>query len=305
MQVYIKLTLTAIFWGGTFIAGKSIAANVGPYSASFLRFVIASTMLTIIVWKFEGRLPKISRRQILPVIALGLTGVFSYNIFFFKGLRLIEAGRASLIIANNPIFIALLSALIYKEKLTAVKIIGILISVSGALVVISRGHPFQVLDGGVGLGEFFIFCCVLSWVTYSLLGKAVMSGLSPMVSVAYSSIAGAIALLPTALMEGIAGDMAKYTVSDWLCLFYLGFFGTVLGFVWYYEGINKLGPTKAGLFINIVPISAVTLAFLILGEPVTISLFVGAVLVISGVYLTNRNPVAKPSRLEFEGRHRS
>jgi drug/metabolite transporter (DMT)-like permease len=70
-------------------------------------------------------------------------------------------------------------------------------------------------------------------------------------------------------------------------LFYLGFFGTVLGFVWYYEGIKKIGPTKAGLFINIVPLSAVALAYFVLNEPLTLSLLVGTILVSSGIYLTN------------------
>jgi drug/metabolite transporter (DMT)-like permease len=73
-----------------------------------------------------------------------------------------------------------------------------------------------------------------------------------------------------------------------LGIFYLGIFGTVVGFVWYYEGIKKIGPTKASLFINFVPVSAVILAFLILDEPITLSLFIGTILVCAGVYLTNK-----------------
>jgi drug/metabolite transporter (DMT)-like permease len=75
---------------------------------------------------------------------------------------------------------------------------------------------------------------------------------------------------------------------DWLCIFYLSVFGTVIGFVWYYQGVERLGPTKAGLFINFVPIFAILSALLILGESVTLSLAVGAAMVISGAYLTNR-----------------
>ena len=110
MLIYLKLLSTAFFWGGTFIAGKIIAENVGPFSAAFLRFMVASTFLLVMTWKFEGRFPKIKRGQIIPLLLLGMTGIFSYNVFFFKGLKLIDAGRASLIIANNPIFITLLSA---------------------------------------------------------------------------------------------------------------------------------------------------------------------------------------------------
>lgn len=287
MFIYIKLLLTAIFWGGTFVAGRSLAQNVGPFSAAFFRFAVASILLVFITWKVEGKLVLLKKGQILPVFLLGLTGVFCYNVFFFKGLKLIEAGRAAIIIANNPIFIALFSAVFFKEKLNALKISGIIISVFGAIIAISRGDVLEFLQGNLGLGEFYIFLCVISWVVFSLLGKAVMSGLSPLVSVTYSSLTGTILLFMPASREGLA-NCIYYSIYDWGNIFYLGFFGTVLGFVWFYEGINQIGPTKAGLFINFVPISAILLAFLILSEPLTISLLIGTLLVTTGVYLTNR-----------------
>ena len=284
---YIKLFLTAVFWGGTFIAGRIVAKDVEPFSAAFLRFAIASVFLLFITRQVEGKLPKIKRRQIIPVILLGMTGVFAYNVFFFKGLKIIEAGRASLIIANNPIFITLLASYFFNEKLRPIKVAGIIISVIGAIIVISRGNLIEILNGNVGWGEFYIFCCVLTWVAYSLIGKAIMTDMSPLVSVSYSAIVGAIALFFPAYFEGIVMDMGNYSAAQWLAIFYLGFFGTVLGFVWYYQGIKIIGPMKASQFINFVPISAVLLAFFILGEPITLSLLVGAIFVISGVYLTN------------------
>jgi len=287
MLIYLKLLLTAVFWGGTFVAGRSLAQNIGPFSAAFFRFAVASLVLVLLTWKAEGKFIVLKKRQILPILLLGLTGVFSYNLFFFKGLKLIEASRAAIIIANNPIFIALFSALFFKEKLNALKIAGILLSVSGAIIAISRGDMQQILQGNLGEGEFYIFLCVLSWVIFSLLGKVVMADLSPLSSVTYSSIIGSILLFLPALNEGLA-ECIYYSIYDWWNIFYLGFFGTVLGFVWFYEGINRIGPTKAGLFINFVPISAILLAFLILKEPLTASLLIGTLLVSTGVYLTNR-----------------
>ena len=287
MVIYLKLLLTAIFWGGTFVAGRSLAQNVGPFSAAFFRFAVASTFLVFITWKVEGKLALLKKGQLLPVFLLGLTGVFFYNLFFFKGLKLIEAGRAAIIIANNPILIALLSTAIFKEKLNVIKTTGIFISVIGAILAISKGDLRVILQGNLGWGEVYIFLCVASWVTFSLLGKAVMSGLSPLASVTYSSLTGSLLLLLPAFREGIA-NCIHYSIYDWWNIFYLGFFGTVLGFVWFYEGIKKIGPTKAGLFINFVPISAILLAFLFLDEPVTFSLLIGALLVTTGVYLTNR-----------------
>ncbi len=288
IRTYLKLLGMAVFWGGTFVAGKLAAQNVGPYSAAFLRFAIASVFLLLAAWKIEGRLPAIRARQLLPVFLLGLTGVLAYNVFFFKGLKLIEAGRAAIIIANNPIGIALFSALIFRERLTPLRLAGILVSISGAVLVITRGSWSVLGSGAVGWGELFILCCVASWVTFSLLGKALLSEMSPLASVLYASLSGALCLALPAWQEGILAALPGYALEDWLALFYLGFFGTVLGFIWYYQGIQRIGATKAGVFINFVPVSAIIFSFFILDEPLTKSLLAGALLVLAGVYLTNR-----------------
>ena len=287
MITYIKLLLMAIFWGGTFVAGRSLAQTVGPFAAAFFRFAVASIFLVILLRRSEGRLTWPAKDQIIPVLLLGLTGALLYNYFFLKGLKLIEAGRASVIIANNPIFIALFSAFLFKERLNTLKIIGIIISVAGAVIVISRGRIFEIFQGGLGLGEIYILGCVVSWVAFSLIGKAVMNNLSPLQSVTYSSVAGTLLLSVPAIMES-GLSFLNYSPGEWILIFYLGFFGTVLGFLWYYQGIQKIVPTRAGLFINFVPISGIILAFIFLGEQITPSLLIGTVMVSLGVYLTNR-----------------
>lgn len=286
--IYTKLLLTALFWGGTFTAGKIASERIGPFSISFLRFVIASLFLLFITWKIEGKLPRLKGRQIVPILLLGMTGIFIYNVCFFKGLQIIEAGRASLIISTSPVFIAVFSSWLFRERLNLIRISGIVISVMGAIIVISKGKLLGVFQGTLGWGELCIFCCVLCWVAYSLIGKAVMDGLSPIASVAYSSVVGTVALLIPACYEGIAQNITGYWAIDWLSIFYLGVFGTVIGFVWYYQAVKQIGPTRAGLFINFVPIFAIAIAFVMLEEKITLSLFAGAVLVIAGVYLTNK-----------------
>ena len=288
MKIYIKLIFTTLFWGGTFVAGRKVSQNIGPFSIAFQRFAIASILLILLTLKIEGKLPLLKKFQILPVILLGMTGIFTYNVMFFKGLKIIEASRASLIIATCPVFITIFSAFFLKEKINLFKGLGIIISVSGAVIVISRGNIGQIFRTGLGRGELYIFCCVLSWVAYSLIGKAVMRDLSPLVSVLYSVVVGAIALFIPACFEGMLQNFSHQSLRDWSCISYLGIFGTVIGFVWYYQGVQRIGPTKAGLFINFVPVFTILCAFVILREPITFSLVVGTVLVISGVYLTNR-----------------
>lgn len=300
MMIYLKLTLTALFWGGTFVAGRIVAREMGPFSAAFLRFLTASVCLVLITWRTEGRVPFPGKTRLLPLMLLGLTGVFSYNVFFFLGLERIEAGRASLIIANNPIFITLFSALIFRERLRPLAAAGILISLSGALVVITRGNPLVAIQGGVGWGELFIFCCVLSWVAYSLIGKAVLATLSPLVTVTWASLLGMVFLAVPAWMEGLPWEVVQYTAASWGSVLYLGLFGTVAGFVWYYAGIREIGPARASQFINLVPVSAILLAALVLDEALTFSLLAGGVLVLTGITLTNRSSSqiakANPSR---------
>lgn len=290
MKVYVKLWLTALFWGGAFVAGRHVSQRLAPCTIAFVRFGLASVLLLMLTRWREGRWPRLNAAQLGMVVVLGLTGVFAYNAMFFKGLSLIEAGRASLIIATIPVFIALTSALFFGERLGAVRILGILLSMTGAAIVVSRGRIGPETIRHLGWGEVLLFGCVLSWVAYSLLGKSLMRTLSPLVTVAYSVVVGTVGLFLCAWFEGIGANLVRATVVDWIAIVYMAVFATVVGFVWFYEGVDRIGATRAGLFINLVPICAVLLAFLLLGEPLTVSLAAGAALVLSGVYLTNRVP---------------
>ena len=242
MVIYLKLFLTAIFWGGTFVAARIVAQHVGPYSASFLRFLTASLFLLVVITLKEGRIPRLERHQVLPAILLGMTGVFAYNVFFFLGMKTIPAGRASLIVATSPVFISLLSALIFRERLNSAKMIGILTCFTGATIVISRGDPFSIFRGNVGWGEIYTLCTVASWVAYSLIGKVIMKDFSPLAAVTYSCLIGGAALLVPACLEDLPGVIGSLYPEDWIGIVYLGFFGTVLGFFWYYEGIRDDRP---------------------------------------------------------------
>jgi drug/metabolite transporter (DMT)-like permease len=143
---------------------------------------------------------------------------------------------------------------------------------------------------------------VASWVTFSLIGKSVMTEMTPLAAVCYSAFIGAAALFFPAVVNGMPSRVWHLAASDWGSLFYLGFFGTVLGFFWYYDGIRKIGPAKASVFINFVPVSAIVLAYFILGEALTPSLFAGGMLVIGGVYATNASRLPKKRRPGSMGR---
>jgi drug/metabolite transporter (DMT)-like permease len=277
-----------MFWGGTFTAGRIVSQHMPPFSAAFFRFLIATVCLVYLVRKLEGGLPKINKGQVAQVILLGMTGVFAYNVFFFTGLQTVEAGRAAVIVATNPIIIAVLAAFLFKESLGTFKVMGIILSVSGAILAITRGHPFHLLSEVVSVGDLAIAGCVLSWAAYSILGKYSMSRLTPAAAVTYSCIAGTLALFIPAMNQGLFSYMLTIPFIAWVCLVYLGYFGTVLGFTWYYQAVKSIGPSRASIFINFVPLFAIVIGFIFLREPVDLSLITGAVMVSGGVYLANR-----------------
>lgn len=290
--IYFKLFLTAFFWGGTFVAGRSLGGVVHPVDSAFFRFSIAAVLLLIITYSKEG-LSRLSLRQFFSITALGATGVMAYNLFFFYGLTSVSAGRASLIIALNPVFITLASFLIHKEPIPFRRLSGIIISLVGAIIVITHGEPMSIFAEGLGRGEMLIFGCVISWTLYSIIGKTTMVGLSPLTAVCYSSVAGAILLFIIAAWQGNLAAAVQYPFSAWLAIAYLGVFGTVLGFLWYFQGIQIIGASRAAIFINFVPVAGVTLALLVLGESLTWSLLAGGTLVVTGAYLANTASLSK------------
>lgn len=292
-STYLRLAATMTLWGGTFVAGR-LLANIGPGTGALMRFAVASLFMVVLCWRLEGGLPRLSRGQILPVLLLGLTGVFLYNIFFLTGLQTVSAGRASLIIAGNPAVIAAFAALFFKESFGKWKAIGLALSITGALVVISRGH-LDAIFTQVQAGDIYIIGCVLAWSSYTLLGKKVMSGLSPVGAVTWSCLAGMVMLLPIALNEGLAFTLSHATPVEWLSMLYLGVLGTGVGFSWYYQGIKTLGAARAGVFINLVPVNAVLMGWLMLDETLDFSLAAGAALIFLGVYLVNRSALSPTS----------
>ncbi len=288
IATYFYLGMAAVLWGGTFVAGRQLAPLLDPQASAFVRFLLASALLLGWLYAQHGRLPRPDLRQLLALCALGLTGVAAYNLMFFAGLRSVEAGRASLIIAANPVLIALGSRWLFRERLGLARAAGIVLSVIGSMVVIGRGDLAGLLKSGVGIGEAYLLGCVLSWAAYTLIGKGVLHGMSPLTAVSYSSVLGTLILGGGVWVYGGIDPAALGRPMVWAYLGYLAVFGTVLAFVWFYRGVHELGASRAAQFINLVPVSGVLLGAWLLDEPLTGSLLLGGALVLLGLWLTNR-----------------
>lgn len=288
---YLKLTLVALLWGGTFIAGRLVAESLSPLMAAIGRFSIAVLILIALTVRAEGKLPKLSLRQILVTFTLGLTGIFIYNLCFFNALSEMSASRTALFVAFNPIATALLVSLIYREKLSIQRLLGISVAIFGALTVISNGHLLLVIQDisqTFAHGELFMLCAVLAWAIYTVVGRKALLGLSPLVSTTYAAIWGLMLLLLVWLFnpeQQMVKELDWQTVTS---IGYLAIFGTVIPFIWYYQGIKRIGAAQTAVFTNFVPIFGMLLGALFLNEQISNSMLLGGTLVIVGVILTNR-----------------
>jgi drug/metabolite transporter (DMT)-like permease len=288
---YLKLICVAIFWGGTFIAGHVVATQLPHMIAAAGRFLVACVLLLLLAWRMEGGLPKLNRQQIHATFSLGATGIFLYNICFFAALERMPAGRSALFVALNPIVTALALALLFGERLGFKKWLGIAIAFVGAAIVITRGELLSAahdISASLGSGELFMLTAVCAWAAYTIIGRHALKGLSPIAATTYASLWGLLLLTCGALFQLPQLDRSHLTLPVLAAIAYLGVFGTVIGFVWYYEGVKKIGPARTAVFNNLVPVFGIAFSAVFLGEPILASMVIGGLLVIGGVSLTNR-----------------
>jgi drug/metabolite transporter (DMT)-like permease len=284
----LSLIGVAIIWGGTFIAGRQLADSSPPLLSAFLRFFIASIVLAFCLPPQQKNL---NVAQTIRVVFLGLFGIFLYNICFFYGLQHISASRASLIVSINPAVIALSAFLFMQEKLSPMKLAGIAACLIGASAIILSKDPSAIITNSTTWkGDLLILGCVISWVTYSVFSRPLIREIGSINAVFYSVLTGTIMLFFAVLINGdlTVENLLNLGIVQIICLFFLGIFGSALAYVWYYKGIEKIGATRAGIYIALVPLFAVTFGQVILHEPINIIMIIGGLLVLMGIVLCNR-----------------
>jgi drug/metabolite transporter (DMT)-like permease len=290
-SAYIKLVLCAFFWGATFIAGRIAVQSMPPLTVATGRFFVASLILLVIAYRVEGGLPKLTPQQLWVTLLLGLTGVSIYNVFFFGALERMPAGKTALLVALSPIMTAVTVALILKEKLGLYRWGGIALALIGTLTIVTQGDILgatQSLLHSFGWGELLMLGAIISWVSYTVISRFALRGLSPIAATTYASLWGGLVLGLAALTEidTLRPEMLNW--SNFLTIFYLGTFGSAIAFIWYNEGVKMIGPARTVVFTNLVPVFGLLLGYLILDEPIYLSMVLGGAIVIAGVTLTNQ-----------------
>jgi drug/metabolite transporter (DMT)-like permease len=283
----------AAMWGGVFVAGRYLALQLPPFTVGALRFLVASAVLLPLVRLREGGLPRLGARERRTMILLGLTGVFAFSGFFFAGLERVPAGRGALIMALNPIVTALAMWLFFRERLDAARWLGIALALAGVAVIIARGELERLFAGALGPGELLLFGSVAGWVAYTLVGRQILGRVSVLAATTYATLFGTAMLVAAAAFERPWAAVAALDATGWVAVAYIGVFGTVAAFLFFYDGVRHIGPSRTAVFSNLVPVFGVSLAAALLDEPVLASMIVGGVMVIGGVLLTSRAPARR------------
>ena len=286
---YAKLVSAMFLWGCTWIAGRIIAQELSaPLAVAAIRFLIAALALAVVARLGTGRIPLPRGGRVWGVIwGLGFFGIFLYGLCFFFGLQHLPAGRAALVVALNPVVVVLVAWLLGQEKMNGRKALGCAVALAGCLTVLGNGDPLALLRGTVGLGEWLIVGCVLTWTAYTFIGRRATELLSPLATTLYASLAGALLLGLAALIHGDIAP-ADWSWRVWASMLFLALFGTAIAYTWFTEAVHRLGAGHASVFINLVPVFAVLQAALLLDEHLGLPVLFGGMLVIGGVWMTTR-----------------
>lgn len=279
----IAIIITVILWGLSFISIKVTVDVLPPMTLALSRFLIASVILTLVI-KMKEPKTKLNKKDIPMMAIAGFIGVTLYFFFENNGIKLTTASTASLLIATIPIFSLIAEAIVFKTRLTALKVIGVIVSVAGVYFIVG-GNLGKIEASGSFNGYLMMLGAVLSWVIYSILTKPLFKKYSQLAIVYYQTIFGTIFLIPFVVVETTNWSMVSSSIV--LNVVYLGVFCSAVGYYLYVKALDYLGVTTSSLYLNIIPLVTVVGSYFILKESINSNQIIGGILVVASVYIVN------------------
>jgi len=273
----------AVIWGVNFVVVKYATQIFNPVAFTGLRVGTVALFLGIVALVRGGiTLP---RRDVISLLLLGLLGNGLYQLFFIHGVARTRAGNAALIIASAPAFIALIARSRGMERVRAMTLVGIALSIAGvALVMI--GSATSSTGQATLLGSVLVFFGVLCWSIYTIGLQPYATRIDVIQLSALTALGGAVPLLIASTPALIRTNWSAVGMGGWLALLYSSVISMGVAYFFWYRGLRVLGPTRTAVYANLQPIVALLVAWPLLNEVPTVFQAVGAATIIAGVFLT-------------------
>jgi len=277
--------LAIIFWGISFVATKAALGEVSPVTLVFLRFAIGAVLLLAIV----RRLPP---RDALPQLALmGFIGVFVHQMLQSHALTMTTATHTGWLIGFSPIWSAVLSAIVFRERFGFWKVAGLVGGFAGALLVVTRGEfNAGVLSAPSTLGDLMIVISGINWAVYSVIGHSTIKRLGPQLATSGAMLFGVAMLTPFFIAYAGWREIPKVTTTGWTSILFLGICCSALGYLFWYGALEQIEVSRVASLLYLEPLVTFAAAIVLLHEPVSAAAIVGGLIVLGSVAVAQYAP---------------
>ncbi len=282
---YLLIILAVVFWGSSFIATKVALKELSPETIISLRLIIAAVFLfiTAILLKKDF---SINLKSHSFIFILALIAVFHLMIQV-TGLKYTTASNTGWIIGTAPIFMVILAAIFFREKIGMLKIGGIIIAMFGLLLLIGKGNITNV-DLIKNKGDLLVFASAFTWGVYSMVNKKISLSYSPMMTILYLFIMMAVIIIPFNLNTASVNSVVHLSLNGWISILFLGLFCSGIAYVIWAYSLRDLESAKVGAFLYFEPLVTVFAAWVLLNESITVLMIISGMIITLGVVLVNK-----------------
>lgn len=281
----LLLVAMSFIWGINYSVVKFGTSMLAPLAYNAVRVTMAAVALLLVMAWTRRKWP--ARRDLLTLLALGMLGNGIYQLLFIEGLARSRAGDAALVLAASPAFIAILGRMLGVERVNTRGVVGIALSLAGmALVVYGRELSGEGADRTTLIGNLLVLSGSVAWALYSVLLKPRSDHLDVLTISAFTMLGGAIVMLAVGAPAIAHTEWRAVGASAWGAMLYSGLFALVIAYLFWYRGVQVLGPTRTAMYSNLQPVIALGAAWAALGEVPTPWQALGAGTIIAGVVLT-------------------
>ncbi len=276
----------SVFTGATFNLAKYAVEYFSAFSAAAWRFGLAAFVMFMILFVKEKIKLEPLKRNAGMYMLLGIIGIFGFNALFFLGMKDTSPVNGALIMATNPLLTTILSRFILNTPITKRQGMGVGFSLLGVVLVITQGSWHMISTLSFSMGDIFILLGNLCWALYGILGRRYVQGSSSLQTTSYTMVVGALCLVLVSAFHPSSLPVTEIPIGAWGAIAFMAFFTTVLGYLFWNEGIRILGANKTSIFFNLVPVVTLIISF-ISGMAISSIQMIGTILVIAGVILAS------------------